>query len=391
MIVAPVPNPLDALDLATLRTRTSVKWREYPPDVLPAWVAEMDVTPPQQVIEAVTAALVAGDTGYPHGTATAEAFAGFAADRWGWTVDVPAVRPVPDVMVGATEVLRLHLRAGDTVVISPPVYPPFTAFSRAAGFLVEPAHLGPDGRLDLVALDAAFTRARSGGRRAAYLLCNPHNPTGTAPTREELTALGDLARTHGVRIVSDEIHGPLTRPGTGYVPAATVIPDAIALVSASKAFNLAGLKAALAVPGPDAVDDLAHLPETVGDGLSHLALVAQTAALRHGGPWLDALRDGIQRNKRAFAADLADRVPGARWQPTEATYFAWVDLRDAGLGDDPARTLLHRGRCGEPGPHVRRRQPDARAGQPGDEPGRPARDRRPDRRRSHLTPPGSSR
>ncbi|WP_448630700.1 MalY/PatB family protein [Cellulomonas soli] len=327
-----------------MRTRTSVKWRQFPPDVLPAWVAEMDVMPPHEVVEAVTAAMVAGDTGYPHGTATAEAFAVFAAERWGWAVDVPAVHAVPDVMIGATEVLRLHLRAGDTVVISPPVYPPFTEFSRAAGFEVEAAHLGPDGRLDPDTLDAAFARARTGGRRAAYLLCNPHNPTGAAPTRAELATLGDLARAHGVRVVSDEIHGPITRPGTAYVPAATVIPDAIALVSASKAFHLAGLKAALAVPGPDAVDDLARLPETVNNGVSHVALVAQTAALRHGGPWLDALRVGIERNKQSFAADLGARVPGVRWDPTEATYFAWVDLRDAGLGDDPAETLLHRGR-----------------------------------------------
>lgn len=339
-----VPNPLEQLDLPALRTRTSVKWREYQADVLPAWVAEMDVVPPHQVVDAVCAAMAAGDTGYPHGTAAAEAMAGFAHERWGWEVDVATVRPVPDVMVGAAQVLRLLLRPGDVVVISPPVYPPFTAFSRDAGFEVEHAPLGADGRLDLAALDAAFARARTGGRRAAYLLCNPHNPTGTAPTREELVALGSVARAHGVRVVSDEIHGPITRPGTATVPAVTVLPDAIALVSASKSFNLAGLKAAFAVPGPEAVADLDRLPETVADGVSHLALIAQEAAYRRGGPWLDALRAGIERNKQAFAADLAARVPGARWQPTEATYFAWVDLGGTGLGDDPARALLERGR-----------------------------------------------
>ncbi|WP_456786249.1 MalY/PatB family protein [Cellulomonas sp. P5_C5] len=345
----------DTVPLDLLRRRTSEKWRHYPPDVLPLFVAEMDVPQPEPVVRAVTDAMRLGDTGYPSGSAYAEAMAAFAADRWDWTVDVAATRLVPDVMLGAVELLRLVTGPGDTVVISPPVYPPFATFVDHAERRLLDAPLGPDGRLDLESLDRAFGQATASGRRAAYLLCHPHNPTGTLHTAAELRAVGELAGRHGVRVVADEIHAPIVLgPGSRFVPTTTQIPDAIALHSASKAFNLAGLRAAVAVPGPEAVADLARLSAVVADGVTHLGALAQLTAYREGGAWLDEVLAGLRHNQVLVADLLTELVPAAVWSPPEATYFAWIDLRaldTVRAGADPARLALHRGRVAlNPGP-----------------------------------------
>jgi len=331
----------DRVPLPDLRRRTSEKWRRYPADVLPLWVAEMDVPVADVVVRAVQDALAAGDTGYHEGRALAEAFAGFAANRWAWQVDPARARLVPDVMQGIAEVVRVVTGPGDAVVINPPVYPPFTSFVEHAGRRVEHAPLGADGRLDLAALDAAFARATAGGGRAAYLLCHPHNPTAALHTADELAAVGDLAARHGVQVVADEIHAPLVLDGE-FVPTASVVPGAIALHSASKAFNLAGLRAAVVVPGAEA--DVRALSPVLGDGVSHVAAIAQVAAYRDGDAYLDEVLEGLRANVATLQALLASQVPAVAWRPPAATYFAWLDLAALTDDPDPARALLERGR-----------------------------------------------
>jgi cystathionine beta-lyase len=341
------PNPLRALTLDQLRRRTSMKWRTYPEDVLPLWVAEMDVPLAEPVVRAVTDALALGDTGYPAGTAYAEALAAFAGKRWGWPgLAVERTAIVPDVMLGVVEMLRLVTGPGDPVVVNPPVYPPFFQFIEHMDRTVAEAPLGADGRIDLDVLEESFRQAVAGGRRAAYLLCSPHNPTGTAHTAGELTAVAALADRYGVRVIADEIHAPVVATGAEFVPYLSVPGGerGLSLMSASKAWNLAGLKAALAVAGPEAAADLARLPEEVGHGPSHVAVLAHTAALREGAPWLDALLAGLDDNRRLLAELLAVHLPAITCRPGEATYLAWLDCRDLGLGDDPADTFLRRGR-----------------------------------------------
>ncbi|MFJ3670555.1 MalY/PatB family protein [Streptomyces sp. NPDC090106] len=338
-------GPLGRLTLERLRRRTSMKWRTHPEDVLPLWVAEMDVPLAGPVADALRAAIGLGDTGYPHGTAYAEAVAAFAAERWGWDgLRVERTALVPDVMLGVVEVLRLVTAPGDAVVVCSPVYPPFYAFVTHDAREVVEARLGPDLRVDLGALQDAFVRARRGGRGAAFLLCNPHNPTGTVHTRGELEAMAALAREHGVRVVSDEIHAPLVLPGAEFTPFLSVpgADDAFALVSASKAWNLAGVKAALAVAGPGAAGELRRMPEEVGHGLSHLGAIAHTAAFREGGPWLDELLLDLDGNRRLLGELAALHLPGVRCHRPEGTYLAWLDCTALGLHDE------HRG-PGEPG------------------------------------------
>jgi cystathionine beta-lyase len=334
------PNPLEQLTLRQLQHRTSMKWRAHPPDVLPLWVAEMDVPLADPVARELRRAVDLGDTGYPRGSVYAEAFTGFAARRWGWDVSATATAIVPDVMLGIVEVLRLVTERGDTVVVNPPVYPPFYAFVAHDGRRVVEAPLGGRGRVDLQRLEEAFTRARRSSPRVAYLLCNPHNPTGVVHTREELAAIAALAQRHAVRVVADEIHAPLVLPGTTFTPYLTVegAEDAFAVFSASKAFNLAGLKAALAVAGPQARSDLRRMPEEVSHGPSHLGVIAHAAALAEGDRWLDALLTGLDANRARLGRLLAEHLPQVRYRPPEATYLAWLDCRDLGLenSDDHA-------------------------------------------------------
>ncbi|MFI7481188.1 MalY/PatB family protein [Kocuria sp. M1R5S2] len=334
------PNPLETLSLDQLRRRTSSKWRAHPEDVLPLWVAEMDVSLAPAVVRAVHEAIDLGDTGYPAGTDYAEALSAFAARRWRWDgIAVERTAVVPDVMLGVVELLRLVTDPGDTVVVNSPVYAPFYAFvSHDARHVVE-APLGDDLRIDLDVLEATFRRARAHGGKVAYLLSNPHNPTGAVHTRQELTAVAELARRHGVRVIADEIHAPLVLPGAEFTPYLSVpgAEDAFALLSASKGWNLAGLKAALAVAGPDAAADLRRMPEEVGHGPSHVGVIAHTAAFAEGGAWLDALLEGLDANRTLLGRLLAQHLPEVRYTPPQGTYLAWLDCRHLGLepGDRP--------------------------------------------------------
>ncbi|MEU0212604.1 MalY/PatB family protein [Streptomyces canus] len=342
-----VPNPLRRLTLEQLRRRTSMKWRTYPEDVLPLWVAEMDVPLDEPVAQAIRDAVALGDTGYPAGTAYAEALSDFASTRWSWDgLAVERTAIVPDVMLGIVEMLKLVSGPGDPVVVNSPVYPPFYQFVGNMGRQVVEAELGADGRIDFEVLEDVFARVRKGAARPAYLLCSPHNPTGAIHSADELADVAALARTYGVRVVADEIHAPLMAGGATFVPYLSV-PGAgsgLSLMSASKAWNLAGLKAAVALAGPDATDDLARLPEEVGHGPSHVGVIAHTAALRDGGAWLDALLTGLDDNRRLLAQLLAEVLPAVRYEPAQATYLAWLDCRALDLPGDPADVFLERGR-----------------------------------------------
>lgn len=341
---APVANPLEQLTLEQLRLRTSMKWRVHPPDVLPLWVAEMDVSLADPIAEALTTAVARGDTGYAAGARRyAEAFAGFAARRWGWSG--PAAEHtaiVPDVMLGIVEVLKLITDPGDAVVVNAPVYPPFYAFVTHAGRCVVEARLGADGRIDPASLEAAFGTAAGIGDRAAYLLCSPHNPTGAVHTADELAHVAALASRYGVRVISDEIHAPLVLPGASFTPYLSVpgAEDAFAVTSASKAWNLAGLKAGLVIAGPDAAADLDRMPEEVSHGPSHLGVIAHTVSFAEGEPWLDALLAGLAANRDLLGRLLAERLPLVGYTPPQGTYLAWLDCRrlgldEAGGGDGP--------------------------------------------------------
>jgi cystathionine beta-lyase len=339
-----VGNPFTELTLDQLRTRTSAKWRRYDADVLPLWVAEMDVPLAPPIREALERVVRDGDTGYPGSTPYVESFVDFAQARWPWPdLAVDAVAPVSSVIQGYTDALLLATGGKGTVVVTSPVYPPFFSYLRGAGLEVTEAPLTADLRLDFDAIEQAFAAATGS---VALLLCNPHNPGGTLHTRQELETLAALAERFSATVVSDEIHAPLTYPGEEFVPYLAVEGGSrgIALHAASKAWNLAAMPAALLVAGPDAADLLKDYRAGAHHWPTHFGAIAQTAAYREGGPWLQAALAGLDANRHLLGSLLAEHVPGAKYHTPASTYLTWVDCRALGLGDDPADVFLKQGR-----------------------------------------------
>lgn len=335
-------NPLKELSLEQLQRRTSMKWRAYPADVLPLWVAEMDVNLAPTVAAAIHSAVDRGDTGYPHGTAYAEAVAEFASQRWDWhDLEVGRTAIVPDVMLGVVELLRLVTERGDTVIVNSPVYAPFYAFVSHDGRRVIEAPLGVDGRIDVDTLQRAFARAGGSGGSVAYLLCNPHNPTGAVHTVDELSEIARLARRFGVRVVSDEIHAPLVMSGARFTPYLSVpgAENAFSLMSASKAWNLCGIKAAVAIAGAEAATDLRRMPEEVSHGPSHLGVISHTEAFRSGGDWLDAVLQGLDTNRTLLGDLVEQHLPGVKYLWPQGTYLAWLDCHALGFAERAADGL----------------------------------------------------
>jgi cystathionine beta-lyase len=337
----------DPLDL--LRTRTSEKWRAHPDDVLPMFVAEMDYPLAPQIAAALRAAIDRSDTGYvnPRDPAPRDAFAAFARDSWGWAPDPERMGTTTDVSVVIVETLRRLAAPGDGVIITPPVYPPFFDLIPEAGARVVEVPLHADGTaysLDLAGID----RALAAGARGV-LLCNPHNPLGLVHTRDELAELSRIVARHDGFVVSDEIHAPLTHPGVVFTPYLTVSDAArehgIAAESGSKAFNLAGLKAAFFVAESDRMSQLVRgLPDEVTFHTGHLGLLATRVGFADARDWLAETIASIVANVELLEAELALKLPEARLTRPSASYLAWIDLSAYGWGDDPASVLLERSR-----------------------------------------------
>jgi len=339
-----IDNPLEALTLADLRQRRSIKWRQHDPDVLPLWVAEMDTTLAEPITAVLAEAVARGDTGYRHPGRLREAFAAFARRRHGWDPDPERMLVLPDVVRAIAEVLLAASEPGDGVVINTPAYPPFFAVVPNTGrrLVTSPLARAADGRysLDLDALDRDLARPDV----RVYLMCNPHNPTGLVARPDELAAIAEIAQRRNVLVLADEIHAPLTYPGVRHTPFATVAEDGVAFASASKAWNLPGLKTALAVAGgPRGSAALSAVPLEATYGTGHFGVLAGEAAFTDGEPWLDALLAGLDRNRHLVAELLARHLPGTGYVPPDATFLAWLDLRPLGLGDDPAETFLKHG------------------------------------------------
>jgi cystathionine beta-lyase len=341
----PAPG-FDDVTERDLRERADINWAVAPDGVLPAWVAEMDYAACPAVTRAVAEAVRVGRFGYPSPPAVQRlrtATAGFAARRYGWDLEPALITPVGDVMDGV--MLALETLCEEAPVVVPtPAYPPFLEAVPATGRALALVPLDPDAdraTLDLAGIDAAL---RAGAR--TVLLCNPHNPWGRAWTADELGELRDLVRRHGARVVSDEIHAPLVLGERRHTPYATLEGTAdhvTTLLSASKAFNIPGLKCAQIVAGTRAdARALGRLPLVSNHGTSPLGIEANIAAYDEGGPWLDRAVAHLAGNVALFMDQLAERLPLARMRPMDATYLAWLDLR-AYRHEDPAAVALERG------------------------------------------------
>lgn len=334
---------IDREGLESLRARTSAKWRFYPPEILPAWVAEMDFTLAEPIAEALHAAVDRSDTGYRWSDEVPEALVTFARERWDWRIAPDSVIVLADVMSSIAQALQHLTQANAEVVVNPPVYPPFfSTVAKVCGRRVREVPLQfVDGRyrLDLTALADAFTDPQV----QAYVLCSPHNPTGTVHSEEELRAIAELASAHNVAVIADEIHAPLTLTGARHLPFLSVVEGAsdaraVSCVSASKAWNIPGLKCAQLVAAPSVIEELREaIPLEATFGVGHFGVLGTLAAYRDGGPWLIEMLNVLDARRRQLHEGLS-RFDGVQMTWPEASYLAWVHLPM--LGEDPAAVLL---------------------------------------------------
>ncbi|MDM7490347.1 aminotransferase class I/II-fold pyridoxal phosphate-dependent enzyme [Rhodococcus sp. GXMU-t2271] len=341
----------DDLDIGDLARRTGVKWaRAVRAGALPAWVADMDFPIAPVIGDALCDAARSGELGYPDwagGTPLRAEFARRMQSRYGWTVDPADVREQTDLIQALQLILHLHTERGDGVVIQTPNYPPFLATIAAMGrrtveFPFVDTHEG--WRLDFDTLRPSLVAERP----KVLVLVDPHNPTGRVHTRPELTRIAELAAEFDLLVVSDEIHAELIYAPHRHVPFASIGPDAaartITLTSAGKAFNIAGLRCAVAHYGPKqllAVRD--REPPDLYGTVSTPAVLGTLAAWRHCQDWQDTLLRVLDRNRRRVDAALREHLPDARHHRPEGTYLTWVDVSAAAV-DDPVRRIRDLGR-----------------------------------------------
>ena len=327
------------------------KWSRYAPDVLPMWVADMDFAAAPAIIEALRRRLDHPVLGY--GAARdelREAVVAAMADRYGWRVAAEEIVFLPGVEPGFNMALAALLPPGAGVVVQTPAYAPMLAAPSHWDLRRLDVALRDDGAggfaTDMPALEAALAEA------GALLFCHPHNPTGKVFTRPELEAIAGACLRHGSWIISDEIHCDLLFDGRRHVPMASLAPEVaartITLMSASKSFNLAGMKTAFAiVPDAGLRARFGAAQHGLVDSVNVMGLEATLAALTEGEPWRQALIATLQANRDWLVAAVPRQLPGVGMHRPEATFLAWLDCRALDLGGvAPQAFFLERARVG---------------------------------------------
>lgn len=334
-------DTLDEITIESLRARRSVKWTVPGDQGFGAFIAEMDFGAASAVTAALDRLTRDANFGYlaqPLVDELAEACAGWQRDRYGWDVAPADVHPLPDVIKGLEVAITHFSRPGAPVILPTPAYMPF---------LLVPPYLGREiiqvpmienaghYTFDLDGIDAAF---RHGGD--LLIFCNPYNPLGRVFDRSEMAAITEVVDRHGGRVFADEIHGPLVYPGHRHLPYASTSDTAaghtITATSASKGWNLPGLKCAELILSNDADRELwARIGTWAEHGASNPGVVANIAAFRDGRDWLTDVLDYLDGNRRLLADLLAEQLPQVRYRPPEGTYLAWLDFRDLDLPQSP--------------------------------------------------------
>jgi cystathionine beta-lyase len=286
--------------------------------------------------------LVDAATGVPQATAL------WSAQRYGWDIDPDRIHVLPDVLTGVELAIEVFSPAGSPVILHTPAYMPFFEVAKVTKRpLIEVPMLAEDGKfvLDLEGIDVAF-----GNGARTLILCNPYNPLGRAFAKPELAALAAIVDRHGARVIADEIHAPITYDGV-HVPYASVADQAashsLTFVSASKAWNLPGLKCAQAIVTSDADEDVWQTISTLRThGASTIGIAATVAAYGSGASWLDETLAYLDENRRLLDTLVATHLPGVNYRVPEATYLAWLDLTDLELPSEPAAFFLEYARVG---------------------------------------------
>ena len=343
----------NAISLAALRRRRGTKWTRYPPDVLPAWVADMDFDMAEPIRAGLAGMMEANDLGYAPklpASGLPEAFAAFAARRFpGWEVAPERMIAIADIVQGIHIAIEAYTRPGDGVCTLTPVYPPFLQTVAETGRRLDFCTMvRGEGRYEI---DFDALRAAIDDRTRLLLLCTPHNPLGRVFERDELEALAELAIERDLVVVADEIHADIVYPGFRHIPFASLGPEAqartVTMTSATKSFNIAGLRCAVVLFGSDRLAERFNAwPERIRGAVSSFGMEATRIAWTECDEWLDALLAHLKGNRDFLHAFVAERLPGMRMVLPAATYLGWLDCREFGLEPDPYRWFLDRARVG---------------------------------------------
>ncbi len=347
-------NKVVAPALSELLTHHSEKWRGFPADVLPLPVMEMDFPIAQPIKDVLLDMVSHSDLGYigsvPELT---DGFATFCQTRWNWTIDKTQVRVAADVGVGVVEVLRVFTQPGDRILINSPVYHNFYNWINEVRLdKVDIPFVYADSNDDdinpwTIDLDEVEKAYASGIK--VHLLCSPHNPLGRIYSHEELTRIAEMAKKYGVLVISDEIHSPLIFKPYEFIPflglSDTAREVGVTVTSASKGWNIAGLKSALIVSQNEAINEkLKLMPPAVHFRSSILGAFASAAAFKDGGPWLDSAIEALDHNRRMIKDLLSAKIPSIKYHMPHSSYVAWLDLSALNLGENPAQVLIERGK-----------------------------------------------
>lgn len=313
------------------------KWDRYPDGVLPMWVADMDFAVAEPIVAALRDRLDHPVFGYggPGPATLRDLIAADMQDLYGWSISPADVVFLPGVVPGFNQALKAFTQPGDRLVVETPVYPPILAAASNWDLARSDAPLLPiteGSAVDLGRLTEAL------GDASAFLLCNPHNPTGRVRTRAELEAIGKACLASGAVIISDEIHCDIVFGDGRHIPIATLSPEianrTVTLMAASKTYNIAGLKTAYAIiPNADLRQRFAAANLGMSEGANVLGLIATEAALKHGRPWKKELLAYLEDNRDHLVARLTREIPEVRVNAPDATYLAWLDCSALDLGD----------------------------------------------------------
>lgn len=339
--------------LEQLRLRHSSKWRRYDADVLPMHVAEMDFAIAPQIQELIIDFAKRSDLGYlgpvPE---VAESFEGFAKRHWGWQIDKSKLKIATDVGVAVVEFLRANLKPSERIVLTTPVYNGFYEWLkelRIEPFDVPLLETAEGFGLDLDGFEKAFAAGHK-----TVLLCNPHNPVGRAFSREELTALAELALRYEATVISDEIHAPLTHSAT-FVPYLSCGEAAeqtgVCVTSSSKSFNLAGLKAAFLLTQSERMAAKAErMPMATHWRTSILGAFAMATAFSECDKWLAEINQTLRENFVYLESELRRLLPDVTVVRPEAGYLAWLNIE--ALQTDVAQLITRAKVALVPGPDM---------------------------------------
>jgi cystathionine beta-lyase len=344
------------LGQSALQARRNAKWNQYDADVLPAFVADMDFAVAAPIQAAIERIVRDGDYGYPLRNGekadrlVANAFAKRMKSRYGWELSPDLVMPLADLVQGTYAPILAFSDPGDGIVLQIPNYPPFRDAINTTERKLLPLPMRDDGTRHV--FDMAELEKLVDKRTRIFVLCNPQNPTGRVFSRDELLALGQFAIEHDLIVISDEIHSDLVYPGQQHIPFASLGPEiavrTVTLNSATKSFNIPGLRCALIAFGSEDLRNRFHkrIPLKLTGSPNIVGADATVAAWNECQPWLDAVMEHLLKARNRVKDVLAVEAPEIHFHAPEATYLAWLDCSKLGLSTSAFQFFLNNARIG---------------------------------------------